>query len=72
MVNEGIEPKNLLNDILEIIYFIQQTKNLGSFDNDLSLSESERDVINSISKMLLYLVYLISIEFISNHWVNYR
>ena len=50
MVNEGIEPKNLLNDILEIIYFIQQTKNLGSFDNDLSLSESERDVINSISK----------------------
>ena len=50
MVNEGIEPKNLLNDILEIIYFIQQTKNLGSFDNDLSLSESERDIINSISK----------------------
>ena len=26
MVNEGIEPVNFLNDLLEIIYFIQQKK----------------------------------------------
>jgi len=28
MINEGIEPKIFLNDLLEIIYFIQQKKNL--------------------------------------------
>jgi len=26
MINEGIEPANFLNDLLEIIYFIQQKK----------------------------------------------
>jgi len=50
MVNEGIEPSNFLNDLLEIIYFIQMRKNLGSFDSDLSISESEIKMINSISQ----------------------
>lgn len=50
MINEGIEPRNFLNDILEIIYFIQQKKNLGIFDTDLSISESEIETIDSISK----------------------
>jgi len=49
MVNEGIEPTNFLNDLLEIIYFIQQKKNIGSFDNDLSISESEQEMINKIA-----------------------
>ena len=26
MINEGVEPINFLNDLLEIIYFIQQKK----------------------------------------------
>jgi len=50
MVNEGIEPNNFLNDLLEIIYFIQMRKNLGSFDSDLSISESEIKMIDSISR----------------------
>jgi len=50
MINEGIEPKIFLNDILEIIYFIQQKKNLGEFDSDLSLSESETETIDLISR----------------------
>jgi len=35
---------------LEIIYFILQKKNLGDFDSDLSISQSELEVINLISK----------------------
>ena len=50
MVNEGIEPTNFLNDLLEIIYLIQQNKNIGNFDSDLSISESEQETINLISK----------------------
>ena len=50
MVNDGIEPTNFLNNLLEIIYFIQQKKNIGNFDSDLSISESEQETINSISK----------------------
>lgn len=50
MVNEGIEPANFLNDLLEIVYFIQQKKNIGNFDSDLSISESEQETISSISK----------------------
>jgi DNA polymerase-3 subunit gamma/tau len=50
MVNEGIEPSNFLNDLLETIYFIQQKKNIGDFDSDLSISETEQEIIDSISK----------------------
>ena len=50
MINEGIESANLLNDFLEIIYFILQKKSLGNFDSNLSISDSEIDMINLISK----------------------
>ena len=50
MINEGIQPANFLNDLLEIIYFIQQNKILGNFDSELSISESEKEIISSISK----------------------
>ncbi len=49
MINEGIEPSNFLNDLLEIIYFIQQKKSIGSFDSDLSIPESEQEIIDKIS-----------------------
>ena len=49
MIDEGIEATNFLNDLLEIIYFIQQKKNIGNLDSDLSMSESEQETINSIS-----------------------
>ena len=50
MINEGIEPTNFLNDLLEIIYSIQQKKSIGNFDSDLSISESEQEIISKISK----------------------
>mgnify|MGYP001219253310 CR=1 FL=1 len=49
MINQGIEPTIFLNDLLEIIYFIQQKKSMGNFDNDLSISESEKEIIDEIS-----------------------
>ena len=49
MINEGIEATNFLNDLLEIIYFIQQKKNIGNLNLDLSISESEQETINLIS-----------------------
>ena len=52
IVDDGIEPTNFLNNLLEIIYFIQQKKNIGNFDSDLSISESEQETINSISKAI--------------------
>jgi len=50
MINEGIEPANFLNDLLEIIYFILQKKNLGDFESDLSISEPELETIDVVSK----------------------
>jgi len=49
LINEGIEPANFLNDLLEIIYFIQQKKSTGKFNDDLSISESEQEIISNIS-----------------------
>ena len=50
MVEEGIEPNQFLNDFLEMIYFIQQKKSIGNFESNLSISESEQETINLISK----------------------
>ena len=49
MVNEGIEPANFLNDLLEMLYFIHQKKGIGNNDFDLSISETEQEIINTIS-----------------------
>ncbi len=49
-INEGIEPKNLVNDLLEMIYFIQQKSSVGNFESDLAISETESEIIDSISK----------------------
>ena len=50
MISEGVQPTNFLNDLLEIIYFIQQNKILGNVDSDLSISESEQEIISSMAK----------------------
>jgi len=52
IINEGVEPENFLNDLMEILYFIIQTKNLGNFDTELSISESEIETINTLSKKI--------------------
>ena len=50
MIDQGVEPTALLNDFLEIIYFMIRKKNLGDFESDLSVSQPELETINLISK----------------------
>ena len=50
MINKGLDAANLKNDILELLYFILQKKNLGDFESDLTISESELEMIDVISK----------------------
>ena len=50
MVNEGINPTSFLNDLLEIIYLIQQKKSIGNFNLDIDISEAEQEIVNLISK----------------------
>jgi DNA polymerase-3 subunit gamma/tau len=49
LIDEGIEPGIFLNDLLEMIYFIQQKKSIGKLDFDLSTSESENEIIEIIA-----------------------
>ena len=64
MVNEGLEPANFLNDLLEMVYFMQQKKNLGNFDSDVSISESEIETISLISKDIKTSTLIIFWQFI--------
>ena len=50
LIDMGLDPANFINDLLEIIYFTLQKKNLGNIDSDLSMSESEVENIESIAK----------------------
>ena len=64
LINEGIEPNNFLNDLLEIIYFIQQKKSMGSSDANLSISAPEQETINSISKDISMSTLIVFWQFI--------
>ena len=50
MINEGLDPINFINDLLEMIYFVLQKRNLGNFESDLTVSETELEIIDLISK----------------------
>ena len=38
------------NELLEIIYLIQQKQNIGNFDSNMSISESDNTYIDLLSK----------------------
>ena len=48
-INNGLEAKNFLNDILEIIYLFSRSTNLGPIKNDMSISEAEIKMIEQFS-----------------------
>ncbi len=50
MVNEGVDPKFFLNDLLELIHLIQQNKTLGNIESEILISESEKKFIELISR----------------------
>ena len=46
LINEGLDARNFLNDILEVLYLFSRRINLGPIDKDSSVSESEAQMIN--------------------------
>ena len=52
LIDSGLDAKNFLNDILEILYLFNRRINLGPVEKDLMISESELQLINSYSKNL--------------------
>ena len=49
LMDDGLDAKNFLNDILEILYLFSRRISLGPIEKDLSLSESEAMMIDQFS-----------------------
>jgi DNA polymerase-3 subunit gamma/tau len=52
LIDSGLDAKNFLNDILEILYLFNRRINLGPIEKDLMISESEVQLIDAYSKNL--------------------
>ena len=50
LIDNGLDAKNFLNDILELLYLFNRRINLGPIENDLMISESEIEMINQYAK----------------------
>ena len=50
LINDGLYAKNFLNDILEVLYLFSRKINLGPIEDDLSVSESELQMVDQYSK----------------------
>jgi len=50
LINNGLDAKNFLNDVLEILYLFSRRISLGPIENDLSISESEAKMVEEYSK----------------------
>ncbi len=49
MISNGLDAKNFLNDIMEILYLFSRRINLGPIKSDISISESEINLIEEYS-----------------------
>ncbi len=50
MINDGIDAKNFLNDILEILFVLSRRINLGPIEKDMNISETDIEMIDQVSK----------------------
>jgi len=50
LINDGIDAKNFLNDILEVLYLFSRRINLGSIEKDMTISEAEVQMVDEYSK----------------------
>jgi len=50
LLNDGLDAKNFLNDILEVLYFFSRRISLGPIEKDLTISEAETQMIDQFSK----------------------
>ena len=50
LINDGLDAKNFLNDILEVIYLFSRRISLGPIEKDMSISETEIQMVEEYSK----------------------
>ena len=50
LINDGLDAKNFLNDILEVLYLFSRRISLGPIEKDMSVSEVEVQMIDQYSK----------------------
>ena len=50
LINDGLDAKNFLNDILEVLYLFSRRINLGPIEKDMSISENEMQMVDQYSK----------------------
>ena len=50
LINDGLDAKNFLNDILEVLYLFSRRISLGPIEKDMSISESETQMVDEYSK----------------------
>jgi DNA polymerase-3 subunit gamma/tau len=50
LINDGLDAKNFLNDFLEILYLFSRRISLGPIEKDMSISETEVQMIEQYSK----------------------
>ncbi len=52
LIDSGLDARNFLNDILEILYLFSRRINLGPIKKDMMISESELELIDEYTKNL--------------------
>ncbi len=50
LINDGIDAKFFLNDILEVLYLFSRRINLGPIEKDMAISEAEVQMVDEYSK----------------------
>ena len=50
LLDDGVDAKNFLNDILEVLYLFSRRINLGSIEKDVTISEAEAQLVEKYSK----------------------
>ena len=50
LIESGLDAKNFLNDVLEVLYLFSRRVNLGPIENDMSISETEIKMVEEFSK----------------------
>ncbi len=50
LLDNGVDARNFLNDMLEILYLFSRRINLGSIEKDMTVSEAEGQMIDQYSK----------------------
>ena len=50
LFNDGLDAKNFLNDILEVLYLFSRRISLGPIEKDMSISEAEVQMVDQYSK----------------------